>query len=133
MFVPVEVAPALHVYEVPPPAVKLAVCPGQIVGELTVIVGKGVTVTVAIAVLEQEPTVPVTVYVVLEEGEASAVFVPVEVAPALHVYEEPPPAVKLAVCPLQIVGEFTVIVGRGVTVTVAIAVLEQDPAVPVTV
>jgi hypothetical protein len=41
------VAPAVHAYDVaPPPATKAAVCPGQIVGELTVVTGLGLTVIV---------------------------------------------------------------------------------------
>jgi hypothetical protein len=45
-----------------------------------------------------------------------------------------PVAVKVAVFPEQIVGEFTLTVGLGVTVTEATAVLEQPEAlVPVTV
>ena len=47
---------------------------------------------------------------------------------------EAPFAVKFAVAPSQIVGEFTVITGSGFTVTVAIAVLLQLlTSVPVTV
>ena len=42
-------------------------------------------------------------------------------------------AVSVAVCPEQIVGEFTSMFGSGVTVTVATAVLLQPLAVPVTV
>lgn len=42
-------------------------------------------------------------------------------------------AVKVAVCPAQIVGEFTVIVKLLPTVTVAMAVPVQPPLVPVTV
>jgi hypothetical protein len=44
------VSPVDHEYEVPPLAVNVAVPPEQIVGELTVIVTGGLTVTVAIAV-----------------------------------------------------------------------------------
>ena len=44
-----------------------------------------------------------------------------------------PPAVKFAVCPLQMVTEFTVVTGNGVTVTVATAVAVQPAKVPVTV
>ena len=45
----------------------------------------------------------------------------------------PPLAVKLAVCPAQIVGEFTDTTGSGVTVTVDTAVPLQPLVVPVTV
>ena len=130
---PVEVAPALQIYVVAPPAVKVALVPIQIVGEVTVTVGKGVTVTVASAVPVQPPVVPVTVYVVVVAGVASAVFTPVEEAPAVQVYVVPPLAVKLAVCQLQIVGEFTVTTIAADTVTVATAVPVQPPMVPVTV
>jgi hypothetical protein len=44
-----------------------------------------------------------------------------------------PPAVIVAVAPIQTVGELTVTFGSGVTVTVATAVLLQLPVVPVTV
>ena len=58
---PVDVAPAVHVYVVAPVAVRLAVCPEQIVSELTNITGKGLTVTVDTAVFVQVLEVPVTV------------------------------------------------------------------------
>ena len=45
----------------PPFAVKVAVCPAQMVGELTVMVGVGMMVTDATAELVQLPAVPVTV------------------------------------------------------------------------
>ena len=55
-------------------------------------------------------------------------------SPPVHVYVVAPVAVKVAVWPEQIVGEFTVTVGRPVTVTVATAVLLQPSVeVPVTV
>ena len=92
-----------------------------------------VMVTVDTAVLEQLPVVPVTVYEVDEAGLAVAVFTPVDVAPALQVYEVAPPAERFAVCPGQIVGEFTVTIGKEVMVTVDTAVFEQLPTVPVTV
>jgi hypothetical protein len=85
------------------------------------------------AVLLQPAVVPVTVYVVVITGEAVAVFTPVDVAPALHVYVVAPPAVSVAVAPEQIVGEFTVTVGIAFTVTVEIAVLLHPADVPVTV
>jgi len=110
---------------VAPLAVKLAVVDGQIVGELTVTVGNGFTVTVATAVPVQPDVVPVTVYVVVVPGVALAVFVPVDVAPALQVYDVAPEAVSAAVWPAQIVGEFTVTVGGGFTVTVPVFVVEH--------
>ena len=96
-------------------------------------VGTAFTVTVATEVFEQPLVVPVTVYVVVANGFATAVLVPVTVAPADQVYDVPPLAVKLADAPAQIVTEFTEIVGNGFTVTVAVAVLEQPLSVPVTV
>ena len=54
------------------------------VGELTVIDNAAATVTVATAVFEQVPSLPVTVYEEVTVGLASAVFVPVGNAPALH-------------------------------------------------
>lgn len=44
--------------------------PAQIVPELTVTTGNGVTVTVEVAVLLQPEVVPVIVYVVVEDGFA---------------------------------------------------------------
>ena len=53
--------------------------------------------------------------------------------PPVQEYAVAPPAVKLAVCPLQIAGLFTVTVGFGFTVTVDTAVPVQPLVVPVTV
>jgi hypothetical protein len=124
------VEPVFQEYVVPPAAVNVALCPLQIVGELTVIVGREFTVTVATAVFEHPEVVPVTVYVVVEVGETVNGFA---VDPVFHEYVVPPAAVNVALCPLQIVGELTVIVGREFTVTVATAVFEQPEVVPVTV
>ena len=66
-------------------------------------------------------------------GVAVAVFTPVEVAPADHVYDVAPPAVRFAVAPAQMVGELTVVTGMAFTVTVATAVAVQPADVPVTV
>lgn len=85
VFAPVDVAPALQVYVVPPLAVNVVAIPAQIVGELTVINNTGETVTVATAVLEQPAAeVPVTVYEVVEVGVAVTVVIPVTVTPALQ-------------------------------------------------
>jgi hypothetical protein len=51
----------LHEYVVAPAAVKAAVPPGQIVGELTVVIGNGLTVTVLTAEEVHPEVVPVTV------------------------------------------------------------------------
>ena len=58
---------------------------------------------------------------------------PVETAPADHVYVAAPDALRLAVAPAQIEGEFTDTTGSGFTVTVDTAVEEQPAVVPVTV
>lgn len=100
---------------------------------LTIAVGNEFTVTVETAVLEQPSAVPVTVKGVVVFGDASAVFTPVEVAPAVHVYEVAPVAVKFAVCPTHTEGELTTTTGNGLTVTVDTAVPEQPKVVPVTV
>ena len=112
---------------------SVAVCPEHIVAELTVVTGEEFTVTFATAVLEHPLVVPVTVYEEVPAGETSAVVSPVDVAPALHVYEVAPPAVKVVVCPEQMVGELTVTIGMVFTVTVDAAVEEHPIVVPVTV
>ena len=55
------------------------------------------------------------------------------VAPVFHEYVVAPLAVNVAVFPLQIVDEFTVKAGIGVTVTVDVTAFEQPEVVPVTV
>ena len=56
------VEPLLHVYDVAPPAVNVADCPEQTAAELTVILGFGLILTEATAVLEHPvAVVPVTV------------------------------------------------------------------------
>jgi hypothetical protein len=100
------------------------------VGEFTVIVGTGETVTVETAVLVHPPLVPLTVYEVVEAGETEIGFV---LAPVLQLYVVPPAPVSVALAPAQMLGELTVTVGNGVTVTVDKAVPEQEPVVPVTV
>jgi hypothetical protein len=123
-------SPVLQVYEVAPAAVKVAVPPGQIEVELTVVTGIGLTVTVATAVLEQLPVVPVTVYEVVVAGVTEIELV---IAPVLQAYEVAPEAVKVAVAPAQMVGEFTIGAAVGLTVTVATAEDVQPNEVPVTV
>jgi hypothetical protein len=126
------VAPVFHEYVDPPEAVNVAFAPLQIVGELTVIVAGGLTVTVATALpVQPAASVPVTVYEVVVVGETEIGLV---VAPVFHEYVDPPEAVNVAVVPLHIVGELTVMVGPDPRVTVATAVPEHPAAsVPVTV
>lgn len=106
--------------------------PEQMLGEFTPTFGSGVTVTVATAVPVHAPVVPVTVYVVVFVNAGVVVGDPA-VRPLVHVYVEAPVAVKLAVWPEHIVGEFTPTVGLVVTVTVATAVPVHPLVVPVTV
>lgn len=122
--------PLLQVYVLAPLAVKVAVKPIQILEELTLTVGRGVTETVDIVVFVQPFVVPVTVKLVLDAGET---FNGLDVEPVFHEYVEAPLAVKVAVPPAQIVGELTITVGRGVTDTFDTAVLVQPFVAPVTV
>ena len=55
------------------------------------------------------------------------------VAPVFQLYVVAPLAVKVAELPAQIVALFTVTVGIGVTVMVAVFVEEHPPVVPVMV
>jgi hypothetical protein len=55
------------------------------------------------------------------------------VSPPLHEYESAPLAINVALVPVQIVGELTVMSSDDPTVTVAIAEPVQEPDVPVTV
>jgi hypothetical protein len=72
----------------------------------------------------------VTVYEVVVVGESVIAFA---VEPVDQRYVVPPVADSVAACPVQIVEEFTVIAKAFPTVTVATAVLEHPPFVPVTV
>jgi hypothetical protein len=104
--------------------------PVQIVGELTVTSSDEPTVTVATADPVQVPEVPVTVYEVVLAGETEIESV---VSPPLHEYESAPVAANVALVPVQIVGELTVMSRFDPTVTVATAEPVQEPDVPVTV
>ena len=53
--------------------------------------------------------------------------------PGLQDHVVAPVAVKETKSPLQMVGEFTVTIGIGLTVTFAVAVFEHPNAVPVTI
>lgn len=125
----------VHEYVVAPVASNEAEDPAQIVSEFTATTGFGFTVTVAVAVPEQPPVVPVTVYVVVTAGFAVTEAPVVAESPpgGDHVYVVAPEAVKVAEAPAQIVGELTAMTGFEPTVTVAVAVPVQLPVVPVTV
>lgn len=127
----------LHVYCTPPLAVRVVLSPLQMVTVAGAIAafGKLFTETCLEAVTEQLlALVTVTVYVVVFTGEkvACALLPPL----LLHAYCVPPPAVRVAVCPLQIVIEAgdIVAVGRLFTETRREAVaLQLLPSVTVTV
>jgi hypothetical protein len=94
-------------------------------------------VTVTAVVPEQPEVVPVTEYVVVDEGLAVTLdpVVPLKPVAGVQLYVVPPPAVNVTPepPPQMAGGELTVIVGPGVTVTVTAAVPEQPEVVPVTV
>ena len=127
----------LHVYEFAPLAVSVANCPTQIAaGVLTEITGGGLTVTVTwVVAVHPLPLVPVTVYVVVEAGEAVTDEPVVELSPVagLQVYELAPVAVSVVDCPAQIAAGETEITGGGIIVTVTCAVAVHPFLIPVTV
>ena len=105
---------------------------------LLVIVGviAELTVTVVVTgVAEQVPTVPLTVYTVVLVGLAVTVSILVLLKPigGVQLYAVTPLAVNLIKLPVQIVPEFTAIVGFVTTVIVAVADAVQVPIEPVTV
>ena len=106
---------------------------------MTEITGSGFTVTVTCVVAVQPLlSVPVTVYVEVEEGLAVTVepVVALSAVEGVHEYVAAPLAVSVAVCwPTQIAGGgVTEIIGSGFTFTV-ICVVAVHPlaSVPVTV
>ena len=79
---------------------------------------------------EHPSKVPMTVYVEVARG----VTVFVALTPADQVYVVAPFGIKVAVCPSQMVGELTVTIGNGLTVTVTFAeAVQPSKDVPVTV
>ena len=109
--------------------------PAQKLAFAEVTVGNGFTVIVTVDVLLQPLAfVPVTVYVVVVEGDTETDD-PVS-EPGIHMYVVAPEAVSVVVVPLQIVLDDAdaVTVGVMITVTVTCAVEAQPAAeVPVTV
>ena len=113
-----------QLYVFAPLAVSVVLAPLQILGELTVIVGNGKIVTTAVAVFKQPFTpVPVIVYVVVVVGFAVTLAPVVALSPVLgdQLYVFAPLAVRVVLKPLQILGEFTVIVGGVATVTTTVS------------
>ena len=108
-------------------------------GGFTVTVGKGFTVTVTVAVpVHPAAEVPVTVYVVVTVGDAVGLAQVVQLNPVdgAQLYVDAPLAVSEVLLPEQMEGAFglTVMVGKGFTVTVTVAVpVQPDDVVPVTV
>src|SRR5258706_12903003 len=99
-------------------------------GEVTVTTGSGFTVTVPCAVAEHRLlSVPVTVYVVVEDGLA-VTGEPVDAlrfVDGVQVYVCAPLAVSVADCPFQIAGGgVTLVMGRGVTVRGACLVADHS-------
>jgi hypothetical protein len=114
-----------------PVALRFVEAPGQIVADPTVIVGVGLTVIVAVATAVQLAAEdPVIVYAVVVVGLAVTALPVVALKPVagLHVYVLAPLAVNEVEVPAQIVGEPTVKVGVGFTVTVVVAVVVQPAA-----
>lgn len=70
-------------------------------------VGEGTTLTVTCSVEVQVPVVPLTVYTVLTDGEATTVPPPVLLSPeaGLQLYDEAPETVKVVDAPAQSVPE----------------------------
>ena len=113
----------------------MAELPAQIVGEFTVTVGVGFTVTKEVTEAVQVPVVPTIVYVVVTVGLAVTLAPVVALNPVEgdQLYVVAPAEVKVVEAPLQIVGEFTVTVGVGFTVTTEVTVPVQPAVVPVIV
>ena len=115
---------------VAPLAVKVVVCPEQIVGLLTAIVIPEPIVKEAVACVVHELFAPVTVIIVDEAG-ANVKVEPITL-PGSQVYVVAPVPVNVAVWPAQIVWDAKLMVGVTTTLTVEIAVFEHKLSVPVT-
>jgi len=127
-----NILPLFHENEVPPEAVSVAVLPGQIetLGDTTG-AGNGLTVIFKLAVSVQVPLPTITEYVPEEVG---VMVMDDDEAPVLHEKDVPPEAVSVVLLPVhsEALPEIPAVILE-VTVTVATAVAEQDPAVTSTV
>jgi hypothetical protein len=111
----------------------VALVPEQMVAEFTVTVGSMLTLTVDVldVVTTQPEAFPLTVYTAVLVGLTEIVAV---LAPVLQLYVLTPVAISVAVVPVQMVGEFTVMLGELDTVMPVVPVLTQFCAdVPVIV
>jgi len=120
----------------PPVAVIELLFPTQIVAAVVVVVmiGAGLTVIVLVAVFVHPAVFPVTVYVVVVNGET--VIVAPDKFPGIQLYEDAPLAVIEVLFPAQIVPDVVVVVtvGLGLTVIILVADFVQPFApVPITV
>lgn len=128
--------PGFHVYVAAPVAFNVAVLPLQIVvgDAVALIVGKGLTTTVTVALLVHAPLVAMAVNVVVTDG-VTIIEVPVK-PPGFQVKLGEPLAVSVAEPPTQMaVGEAAIlIIGAVFTVTLTTAEFVQPAAeVPLTV
>lgn len=114
---------------VQPVTAKVADCPVQIVGELIVMTGSGLIVTGVLATSEQ----PLAVVTVTEYTPLVATTIEATCAPVDQLYVLPPPAINVRLPPWQVVPLALLLVmratGRGLIVTVAVAVAEQPAEV----
>jgi hypothetical protein len=126
----------VQVYVEAPPAVKLIDAPLHIAPLFTLIVGSGFTVTVdVVEAVHPFAAVPVTVYTVV------MVFVAVTEAPVValspvtgdQVYVDAPDADNAKAIEPHLAPEFTITVGMGSTVTIAVAVSVQPMALDPTI
>ena len=137
------VDPEVHVPE--PPSLENVVVPFEQMASVPLSVpafGAVVTVTVLVAVAFEQPPVPVTVYVIIEEPAATGVITPeLEFTVAADVVADvnaPPlsPLLVNVVVPFEQIAFVPLNVpafGAVVTVTVRVAVALEQPPVPVTV
>ena len=116
-------------YEVAPDAVNVALAVEHIkkLGVKIVTFGAALTVIVCVVVFVQPfVAVPITVYVVVDNGETVTV-VP-DKFPGIQLYEFAPLAVIVVVPPAQIV--FIVVVAKSVGLAIVVIVIIAEPTQP---